>query len=187
MASRFLAGLAALTLASAAFAGGPEQAGSLLVFPFYDNTRGTDTFITVTNTNLDVDNGTTKVEYVYIDGSNCLEFNRTRTLTPGDTLTVKAYSDNPNRTKGYVYVFAKNKTTGAASSFNHLIGTSRICNGGGGNDLELAPFCYKAAGAQGWLDYNRVVMECLLAFKRAGADGILTYAAVEAATLLKKG
>lgn len=150
MASRsLLAGFAAMTLASAAFAGGPEQAGSLLVFPFYDNTRGTDTFITVTNTNLDVDNGTTKVEYVYIDGSNCLEFNRTRTLTPGDTLTVKAYTDNPNRTKGYVYVFAKNKTTGAASSFNHLIGTSRICNGGGGNDLELAPFCYKAAGAAG--------------------------------------
>ena len=45
----------------------------------------------------------------------------------------------------------------------------------------------KAAGAQGWLDYDRVMMECLLAFKRAGADGILTYAAVEAATLLKRG
>ena len=30
-------------------------------------------------------------------------------------------------------------------------------------------------------------MECLLAFKRAGANGILTYAAVEAAKLLKRG
>ena len=149
MASRFLAGLAALTLASAAFAGGPEQAGSLLVYPCYDNVRGVDTFITVTNTNLDVDNGTTKVEFVYIDGSNCLEFNRTRTLTPGDTLTVKAKTDNPNSTKGYVYVFAKNKTTGAASSFNHLIGTCRISNGGSGSDLEIQPFVYKAAGADG--------------------------------------
>ena len=149
MASRFLAGLAALTLASAAFAGGPEQAGSLLVYPCYDNTRGMDTFITVTNTNLDVDNGTTKVEFVYIDGSNCLEFNRTRTLTPGDTLTVKSKTDNPNSTKGYVYVFAKNKTTGAASSFNHLIGTCRISNGGSGSDLEIQPFVYKAAGADG--------------------------------------
>jgi porphobilinogen synthase len=45
----------------------------------------------------------------------------------------------------------------------------------------------KAAAAQGWLDYDRVMMESLLAFKRAGCDGILTYAAVEAATLLKKG
>jgi len=42
----------------------------------------------------------------------------------------------------------------------------------------------KAAAQQGWLDYDRVMMESLLAFKRAGADGILTYAAVEAATLL---
>ena len=45
----------------------------------------------------------------------------------------------------------------------------------------------KAAGAQGWLDYDKVMMEALLAFKRAGADGILTYAALEAATLIRKG
>lgn len=45
----------------------------------------------------------------------------------------------------------------------------------------------KAAAANGWLDNDRVVMESLLAFKRAGADAILTYAAVEAARLLKRG
>jgi porphobilinogen synthase len=45
----------------------------------------------------------------------------------------------------------------------------------------------KAAAAQGWLEYDQAMMECLLAFKRAGANGILTYAAVEAATLLKRG
>ena len=44
----------------------------------------------------------------------------------------------------------------------------------------------KAAAAQGWLDYDKVLMEILLAFKRAGADGVLTYAALEAARLLKK-
>lgn len=43
----------------------------------------------------------------------------------------------------------------------------------------------KAAAQNGWLDYDRVMMESLVAFKRAGCDGILTYAAVEAATLLK--
>ena len=43
----------------------------------------------------------------------------------------------------------------------------------------------KAASAQGWLDYDMVMMEVLLAFKRAGADGVLTYAALEAARLLK--
>ena len=45
----------------------------------------------------------------------------------------------------------------------------------------------KAAAAQGWLEYDQAMMECLLAFKRAGANGILTYAALEAATLLKRG
>jgi porphobilinogen synthase len=44
----------------------------------------------------------------------------------------------------------------------------------------------KAAAQNGWLDYERVLLETLLAFKRAGADGILTYAAVEAAHLLAK-
>jgi len=42
----------------------------------------------------------------------------------------------------------------------------------------------KAAAGRGWLDNDRVVLETLLAFKRAGADGILTYLAVEAAALL---
>lgn len=43
----------------------------------------------------------------------------------------------------------------------------------------------KAAAANGWLDHDKVMMEALLAFKRAGADGILTYFALEAAKLLK--
>ena len=45
----------------------------------------------------------------------------------------------------------------------------------------------KAAAGQGWLDNDKVVLETLLAFKRAGADGVLTYLAVEAARLLKAG
>ena len=43
----------------------------------------------------------------------------------------------------------------------------------------------KGAAKNGWLDNDRVIMEALIAFKRAGADGILTYFAVEAARLLK--
>ena len=42
----------------------------------------------------------------------------------------------------------------------------------------------KAAAIQGWLDYDRAMMEALMSFKRAGADAILTYAAMEAAELL---
>ena len=45
----------------------------------------------------------------------------------------------------------------------------------------------KAAAANGWLDHDAVMMESLLAFKRAGADGVLTYFALDAARLLKQG
>ena len=44
----------------------------------------------------------------------------------------------------------------------------------------------KAAAAQGWIEGDRIMMESLLAFKRAGADAILTYSAVEAAKRLKQ-
>ena len=43
----------------------------------------------------------------------------------------------------------------------------------------------KAAIENGWLDNDKVVLESLMAFKRAGADGVLTYMALEAARLLK--
>ena len=43
----------------------------------------------------------------------------------------------------------------------------------------------KAAAQNGWLDHDAVMMESLLAFKRAGADGVLTYFALEAARLIK--
>lgn len=44
----------------------------------------------------------------------------------------------------------------------------------------------KAAAANGWLDHDKVVLESLLAFKRAGGDGVLTYFAIEAAQLLRQ-
>ena len=61
-------------------------------------------------------------------------------------------------------------------------------------DLPLAAYhvsgeyaMLKAAAQNGWLDYDRVMMESLLAIRRAGADWILTYAAREAAALLRRG
>jgi porphobilinogen synthase len=61
-------------------------------------------------------------------------------------------------------------------------------------ELEVPTFAYQVSGEyamhmaafqNGWLDKNTVMMESLLAFKRAGADGILTYFAKDAARLLK--
>jgi porphobilinogen synthase len=45
----------------------------------------------------------------------------------------------------------------------------------------------KAAAMQGWLDNDAALLETMLAFKRAGCDAVYTYAAVEAARLLKAG
>ena len=44
----------------------------------------------------------------------------------------------------------------------------------------------KAAALNGWLDHDKTMMESLLCFKRAGADGVLTYFARDAARLLKR-
>ncbi|MEG8103730.1 porphobilinogen synthase [Xanthomonas hortorum] len=45
----------------------------------------------------------------------------------------------------------------------------------------------KAAAANGWLDERRCVLEALMAFKRAGADGVLTYFAPQVARWLREG
>jgi porphobilinogen synthase len=44
----------------------------------------------------------------------------------------------------------------------------------------------KAAAQNGWLDHDKAMMEAMLAFKRAGADGVLTYFARDVARLLKQ-
>ena len=46
---------------------------------------------------------------------------------------------------------------------------------------------WKAAADAGWIDHDRALMESLVAFRRAGADGVLTYAACRAARLLRDG
>ena len=45
----------------------------------------------------------------------------------------------------------------------------------------------KAAAQNGWLDYDKCLLETLLSFRRAGADIVFTYGAVEAAELLRGG
>jgi porphobilinogen synthase len=45
----------------------------------------------------------------------------------------------------------------------------------------------RAAAERGWIDGERVLMETLLAIRRAGADMIVTYGALDAARLLERG
>ena len=44
----------------------------------------------------------------------------------------------------------------------------------------------RAAADSGWLDYDTAILEMLIGFKRAGADGILSYGAIDAAKLIAK-
>jgi porphobilinogen synthase len=64
------------------------------------------------------------------------------------------------------------------------------------DEFRLPTFAYqvsgeyamlKAAAQNGWLDHDAVMMEALGAFKRAGADGVLTYFALDAARALRGG
>ena len=60
---------------------------------------------------------------------------------------------------------------------------------------RLAPFSrfsgeyamIAGAAQHGWIDGERAIMESLLGFKRAGADGVLTYFAPQAAEKIKAG
>jgi porphobilinogen synthase len=63
------------------------------------------------------------------------------------------------------------------------------------HELQVPTFVYqvsgeyallKAAGANGWIDERACALEALVAFKRAGADGVLTYFALDAARWLRE-
>lgn len=73
----------------------------------------------------------------------------------------------------YLDIVARVKQTFAAPTFAYQVS---------GEYAQIA-----AAAQRGWLDREAVMMESLMAFKRAGADGVLTYFAVEAAKLLHTG
>src|SRR5690349_19078818 len=55
------------------------------------------------------------------------------------------------------------------------------------NQVSSENSMIQAAAEKGWHDGERAMLESLLCFKRAGADGVLTYFAVEAAKRLKAG
>ena len=125
-----LTAAASLGMASEALAGG-RTAGSLLLYPEFDNRDGDVTVLTITNVS---DTDAVDVEFVYIgrygydnDGT-CAEFNREETLTPNDTLSLLTNNHNPQMEQGYVYAFARD---GVANPVLHngLIGNVMTIRG----------------------------------------------------------
>lgn len=127
---------------------------SLLVFPEYDNRQAALTLLSITN--ADPDHGNVDVELVYIarrDAQDnlvdCLETNRTHHLTPNDTLSLITSVDNPNARQGYVYAFAKSRTTGQAIVHNGLIGNALVIDGITQLDYSFNPYSYLGIGDEG--------------------------------------
>ena len=133
---------------------GQRHPASLLVFPEFDNRRGDLTLLSVTNTA--VDGPDVDVEFVYIgryaQGGqlvDCLETNRTRRLTPQDTLSLFAKNDNPNAVQGYVYVFAKSRTSGRAIVHNHLVGNALVMRAVDELSYSYNPYAIMGVGDEG--------------------------------------
>ncbi|MFN0243837.1 MAG: choice-of-anchor E domain-containing protein [Planctomycetota bacterium] len=134
-----------------------QTPGSLLIYPEFDNRPGRMTLVTITNTDCDQSqrgiNPGVDVEFVYIgkygrDGEDlyCAEFNRTRHLTPCDTFTAITTFDNPQQSRGYLYVFAKN-AQGQPIVYNHLIGSELLLGGDSMLDDALNALVFRGIGA----------------------------------------
>ena len=78
--------------------------------------------------------------------------------------------------------------------FGGLYSTSTDSEWAGRNCTERTPVSFVVTRSTDWIDceamridYDKVLMETLLGFRRAGADFILTYGAIDAAKLLRAG
>jgi hypothetical protein len=106
-----------------------RRAGSLLVYPEFLNAPGAQTVLSITH----VGGGATEpvdVEFVYIDGDGCQEFNRVERLTPDDTLTLLTSVHDPDQERGFVYAFARDPATGAPVTSNTLVGQLLVISAG---------------------------------------------------------
>ncbi|MFT7669942.1 MAG: hypothetical protein ACI8X5_002649 [Planctomycetota bacterium] len=132
-----------------------RKPGSLLLFPEYDTRVGKYTLISVTNVDcINTAGENVDIEFVFIDGDDCSENNRTLTLTPCDTVTLLAHKLNPNPETGYLYVFAKEyvgggATNGDAISWNHLIGNEMIIDGFEFYDYSMNPVSFTSPVPEG--------------------------------------
>ncbi len=158
-----------------------RRAGSLLVYPEFDNESGSQTLLTLTHSQPD--GGDIAVEFVYIDGEGCTEFNRTELLTPNDTLTLLTRVHNPDQDRGYVYAFAKDALTGEPIVSNVLIGHSLIVSAGIGGGRSAGKGRGGNSGGLGAIEYsvNPLVFEGLAegGFTDVDGDGLRDLDGVE--------
>jgi hypothetical protein len=149
-------GLVLLGVAGSVLASDGRNAGSLLLYPEFDNRHGVVTVLTLTNVDVDETSNDIRVEFVYIGKYDkhghdigCLEFNRTETMTPADTLTVITNFHNPEQEQGYVYAFAKSSATGLPVTHNFLTGNVMTVEGLTAFEYSVNPVSYRGATPTG--------------------------------------
>jgi hypothetical protein len=135
-----------------------RRGGSLLLYPEFDNQAASWTVLTVTNT--DSEGGPLDVEFVYIDGDSCEEFNRVERLTPDDTLTLVTRFHDPDQVRGYVYAFARDPGTGEPAVANSLIGSTLVISGlDGAASLGSLEYAVNAVPFEGIGDGTRTDLD----------------------------
>ncbi|HIG10499.1 MAG: hypothetical protein ABGY71_11370 [bacterium] len=175
-----------------------RTAGSLLLFPEFDNAPGILTLLTVTHVDCD-SAGDIAVEFVYIDGNNCQEFNRTEVLSACDTLALLTCAHNPNGDRGFVYAFAKDATTGEPVAHNALIGAALQLDGLEAFEYSTNAVAFEGLGGtsgtdldgDGLLDLNGLeysqAPESLLVPRFLGQDGAASGVAGELVMIALSG
>jgi hypothetical protein len=150
---RALLGLLSVAgLAGSAMATEGRNPGSLLLYPEFDNRSGTATVVTVTNVQIGDEDPDVRVEFIYIGrfgpkGQDliCQDFNRTETLTPGDTFTALTNVHNPEHEQGFLYVFAKNNLN-LPIVHNFLTGNVMTVDGFDQFEFSVNPVSYRGIG-----------------------------------------
>jgi len=164
MIHRFVAaGLLLAGLSSTALASQGRNAGSLLVYPEFDNRHGTYTILTVTNVETAEKEEPIVAEFVYVgryegpnnDDNFCQEFNRREALTPADTFTCLTDVHNPQDDQGYVFIYAREflgqpggqPLAGDAIRHNFLTGNVVTIDGYRAFEFSVNPVSYLGINA----------------------------------------
>ena len=115
----------------------PMEPGSVLIFPLVSADNGTDSFVTVTNTNVDFSFdganydlfGDVLIHCYYVNGDDCDVTDRREFLSPGDTRTVLASHHNFFMRRGWLYVVCEDPATHLACDFDTPQGGANLPSG----------------------------------------------------------
>lgn len=122
-----------------------RRPGSLLLFPEFDNREGSFTLATVTNTKCDGDGGDVRIEFRFYDENTCTKQDASRNLTACDTFSAITWNLNPQRRRGFFYVFAKDAQDNPIV-WNHLIGNVLILSALDEFDYSMNAVAFRGIG-----------------------------------------